>query len=121
MGYDPFRRDAPPVELPDPLDFGRRETGQVAVYLLDGCSSNSGPRNYAELSILSPELTPIYLNLCGLTRFSIPSRKADHVLVRNGTTLFLVSCTPHAGHAGASSPTFMIRSKRWPQVAHSYS
>ena len=49
MGYDPFRRDAPPVELPDPLDFGRRETGQVAVYLLDGCSSNSGPRNYAEL------------------------------------------------------------------------
>jgi hypothetical protein len=33
---DPLRRDAPPVELPDPFDLGRREAGQVAVYLLDG-------------------------------------------------------------------------------------
>jgi hypothetical protein len=38
VGDDPLRRDAPPVELPDPLDFGRREAGQVAVYLLDGRS-----------------------------------------------------------------------------------
>ncbi|MFZ4437170.1 MAG: hypothetical protein ACOYOS_01970 [Syntrophales bacterium] len=38
VGDDPLRRDAPPVELSDPLDLGRREAGQVAVYLLDGCS-----------------------------------------------------------------------------------
>jgi hypothetical protein len=38
MGYDPLGRDAPPVELPDPFDFGRREAGQVAVYLLYGRS-----------------------------------------------------------------------------------
>jgi hypothetical protein len=36
VGDDPFGRDAPPVELADPFDFGRREAGQVAVYLLDG-------------------------------------------------------------------------------------
>jgi hypothetical protein len=35
---DPLRRDATPVELPDPFDFSRRETGQVAVNLLDGRS-----------------------------------------------------------------------------------
>jgi len=34
VGDDPLRRDAPPVDLPDPFDFGRREAGQVAVYLL---------------------------------------------------------------------------------------
>ncbi|MDP2840217.1 MAG: hypothetical protein Q8O11_09170 [Syntrophales bacterium] len=39
VGDDPLRRDAPPVELPDPFDFGRRETGQVAVNLLYGRSS----------------------------------------------------------------------------------
>ncbi|MCG2741724.1 MAG: hypothetical protein L6300_16025 [Syntrophaceae bacterium] len=39
VGDDPFRRDAPPVELPDPLDLGRREAGQVAVNLLYGRSS----------------------------------------------------------------------------------
>jgi len=38
VGDDPLRRDAPPVELPDPLDLSRREAGQVAVYLLDGRS-----------------------------------------------------------------------------------
>jgi hypothetical protein len=38
MGYDPLRRDTPPVELPDPFDFGRRKAGQVAVYLFDGRS-----------------------------------------------------------------------------------
>jgi hypothetical protein len=27
MGDDPVRQDAPPVELSDPFDFGRRETG----------------------------------------------------------------------------------------------
>jgi hypothetical protein len=27
VGDDPLRRDAPPVELSDPFDFGRRETG----------------------------------------------------------------------------------------------
>jgi len=36
VGDDPFRRDPPPVKLADPFDFGRREAGQVAVYLLDG-------------------------------------------------------------------------------------
>jgi hypothetical protein len=40
VGDDPLRRDAPPVELPDPLDLRRREAGQVAVYLLDGRSSS---------------------------------------------------------------------------------
>ena len=38
MGDDPFRRDAPPVELPDTLDLGRAEAGQVAVNLFDGRS-----------------------------------------------------------------------------------
>jgi hypothetical protein len=38
VGDDPLRRDAPSVELSDPFGFGRRETGQVAVYLLDGRS-----------------------------------------------------------------------------------
>lgn len=38
VGDDPLRRDAPPVELTDPLDLGRREAGQVAVYLFDGLS-----------------------------------------------------------------------------------
>jgi hypothetical protein len=35
---DPLRRDAPPVELPDPLDLIRPEAGQVAVNLFDGRS-----------------------------------------------------------------------------------
>jgi hypothetical protein len=35
---DSLRRDAPPVELPDPFDFGRREAGQIAVNLFDGRS-----------------------------------------------------------------------------------
>jgi hypothetical protein len=39
MGDDPLRRDAPPVELPDTLDLGRSEAGQVAVNLFDGRSS----------------------------------------------------------------------------------
>ncbi len=52
VGDDPFRRDAPPLELPDPLDFGRRETGQVAVYLLYGRSLMIA--NYEELSMMSP-------------------------------------------------------------------
>jgi hypothetical protein len=38
MGDDPLRRDAPPVELPDTLDLGRPEAGQVAVSLFDGRS-----------------------------------------------------------------------------------
>ena len=38
MGDDPLRRDAPPVELPDALDLGRSEAGQVAVNLFDGFS-----------------------------------------------------------------------------------
>jgi len=42
VGDDPLRRDAPPVELPDPLDFDRREAGQVAVYLLDDRSLMKG-------------------------------------------------------------------------------
>jgi hypothetical protein len=39
VGDDPLRRDPPPIELTDPLDLGRREAGQVAVYLFYGCSS----------------------------------------------------------------------------------
>jgi hypothetical protein len=38
MGDYPLRRDAPPVELPDTLDLGRPEAGQVAVSLFDGRS-----------------------------------------------------------------------------------
>jgi len=38
VGDDPLRRDAPPVELPDALDLGRAEAGQVAVNLFDGRS-----------------------------------------------------------------------------------
>jgi hypothetical protein len=38
MGDDPFRRDAPPVELSDALDIGRSQAGQVAVNLFDGLS-----------------------------------------------------------------------------------
>jgi hypothetical protein len=38
VGDDPLRRAAPPVELPDPLDFLRSEAGQVAVYLFYGGS-----------------------------------------------------------------------------------
>jgi len=41
VGDDTLRRDAPPVDLPDPLDLGRSEAGQVAVNLLDGCSSST--------------------------------------------------------------------------------
>ena len=40
VGDDPLRRDAPPVDLPDAFDFGGRETGQIAVNLFDGRSSN---------------------------------------------------------------------------------
>jgi len=36
MGEDLLRRDAPPVELPDPFDLRRSESGQVAVNLFDG-------------------------------------------------------------------------------------
>jgi hypothetical protein len=39
---DSLRRDAPPVELSDPLDFGWREAGQIAVNLFDGRSLNTG-------------------------------------------------------------------------------
>jgi hypothetical protein len=39
VGDDPVRRDAPPVELSDPLDLIRPEAGQVAVDLFDGRSS----------------------------------------------------------------------------------
>jgi hypothetical protein len=51
MGDDPFRRDAPPVDLPDPFDLILPEAGQVAVNLFDGRSLitvNTGeicPRN----------------------------------------------------------------------------
>ena len=38
VGDDPLRRDAPPVELPDPPDFRRSEAGEVAVYLFYGRS-----------------------------------------------------------------------------------
>ncbi len=38
VGDDSLRRAAPPVELPDPLDFRRSEAGQVAVYLFYGGS-----------------------------------------------------------------------------------
>jgi hypothetical protein len=62
-----------------------------------------------------------YLNFCGLTRFSIPSRKVDHAFVRKGAACFFVSLTPQAGQSGAVSPTFMIRSKECPQAAHAYS
>jgi hypothetical protein len=92
VGDDPLRRDAPPVELPDALDLGRSEAGQVAVNLFDGCSL-------------------IHLNLCGLTRFSIRSRKVDQAFVRKGAMRFFVSFAPQEGHAGAASPTFMIFSK----------
>jgi hypothetical protein len=38
MGDDPLRRNAAPVELPDALDLGRAEAGQVTVNLFDGRS-----------------------------------------------------------------------------------
>lgn len=62
-----------------------------------------------------------YLNLCGLTRFSMPSRKVDQAFVRKGAARFFVSARPQTGQVGARSPTFMIRSKEWPQAPHSYS
>jgi len=68
----------------------------------------------------SPYLNP-YLNFSGLTFLSIPSRKVDQALVRNGTIRFRVFLFPQSGQGGLSSPTFMIRSKRRPQTAHSNS
>jgi hypothetical protein len=43
VGDNPLRRDAPPVELPDPLDLGRPEAGEVAVYSFYGRSSLTAP------------------------------------------------------------------------------
>jgi hypothetical protein len=40
VGDDPFRREAPPVELSDPFDLRRSEAGQVAVNLFDSGSFN---------------------------------------------------------------------------------
>jgi len=66
-------------------------------------------------------ISNLYLNFCGLTRFSIPSRKVDQAFVRKEATFFLVFARPQTGQAGAPSPGFMIRSKEWPQDLHSYS
>jgi hypothetical protein len=40
VGDDPLGRETPTVELPDPLDLGRSEAGEVAVYPIYGCSFN---------------------------------------------------------------------------------
>ena len=37
MGEDVLRRDFPTVELSDPLDLFRLETGQVAMNFIDSC------------------------------------------------------------------------------------
>lgn len=112
VGDDPLRRDAPPVQLADPLDLCRSETGQVAVNLFDGRSFSGMKDGKSKV---------LYLNFCGLTRFSIRSRKVDHAFVRKAAARFRTSLTPQAGHRGAFSPTFMIRSKRWPQAVQWYS
>ncbi len=91
VGDDPLRRDAPPVELPDPLDLRRSETGQVAVNLFDGRS-----------------FYPLF-DLCGLTRFH-PVEEGDQAFVRKGRSAFVASPAGRAG--GVPSPTFMIRSKQ---------
>jgi hypothetical protein len=60
-----------------------------------------------------------YLNLCGLIRFSIPSRNRDQTFVLNGAGHRFVSVAPQAGHPGSASPIFMIISKRCEQRVHS--
>jgi hypothetical protein len=40
VGDDALGRNIPPVNLPDPLDFFRSETGQVAMDFVDALSSS---------------------------------------------------------------------------------
>jgi hypothetical protein len=60
VGDDLLRRDAPTVKLPDPLDFGRREAGQIAMYLLYGLSLLMGsPDSLLEFVRVDPLFHPV--------------------------------------------------------------
>jgi hypothetical protein len=99
VGQNKVRGDAAPVELFNPFYLFRPQSVQVAVNPLDGFFSlsflavaNGIPRPILPASgyggpvlktgaLPPPRFTQFYLNLCGLTFFSMVSRKLDQEFV----------------------------------------